>query len=154
MSHCRWIPITLTSRYVKLSIDTYCLTNGYVNLSIDICCFEADSYANPIPSFRFWSGRKHKFHSCKIETGFLCGDGTRVICFSARVVQQLGFWTQKIQANGEYCYVRRRAECTSLGPGLKHPSLLSLTLVWPRRDLPRHVFFFSKTFQHSVAQQI
>ena len=89
MSHCRWIPITLTSRYVKLSIDTYCLTNGYVNLSIDICCFEADSYANPIPSFRFWSGRKNEYYSCKIETGFLCGDGARIICPFARVIQQL-----------------------------------------------------------------
>ena len=43
--------------------------------------------------------------------------------FFARVIQQLGFWTQKIQANVDYCYVRRRAERTALGPGLKHPSL-------------------------------
>ena len=35
----------------------------------------------------------------------------------------LGFWTQKIQANVDYCYVRRRAECTSLRPELKHLSL-------------------------------
>ena len=53
------------------------------------------------------------------------------------MIQQLGFWTQKIQANVKCCYVRRRAECPSLGPGLKHPSLSSLTLVWPRRDVPR-----------------
>ena len=39
-----------------------------------------------------------------------CGDGARVILFYARVVQQLGFWTQKVQANVVYCYVRRRAE--------------------------------------------
>ena len=64
-----------------------------------------------------------KYHSCKIETGFSCGDGARVIPFFARVIQQLGFWTQKIQANVDYCYVRRRAECTSLGPGLEHPNL-------------------------------
>ena len=34
--------------------------------------------------------------------------------FYARVVQQLGFWTQKVQANVVYCYVRRRAEYLSL----------------------------------------
>ena len=86
---------------------------------------EADSYANPIPSFRFWSFRKNKYHSWNIETGFLFGDGARVIRFFDGVIQQLGFWTQKIQANIDYCHVRRRAECTSLGPGLEHPSLRS-----------------------------
>ena len=55
----------------------------------------------------------------------MCGYGARVIRFFARVIQQLGFWTQKIQPNVDYCYARRRAECTSLGPGLKHPSLRS-----------------------------
>ena len=63
----------------------------------------------------------------QVETGFLreigCGDVDRVICMFARAIQQLGFWTEKIQANVDYCYVWRRAECTSLGPGLKHPSL-------------------------------
>ena len=34
-------------------------------------------------------------NSCKIETGFSCGDGARVICFFARLIQQLGFWTKK-----------------------------------------------------------
>ena len=57
-----------------------------------------------------WS---RKYNSCKIETGLLCGDGAQVIRFFARVIQQLGFWTQKIEANVDYCYVRRRAECTS-----------------------------------------
>ena len=80
---------------------------------------------------------KNNCHSCKIETGFLRGDGARVIYFFAHVIQQLGFRTKKIQANVDYCDVRRRAECTSLGPGLKRPSLRSLTLVWPRRDVPR-----------------
>ena len=46
---------------------------------------------------------KNKSHWCKIETGFLCRDGARVILFFARVIQQLGFWTQKIQANVDYC---------------------------------------------------
>ena len=109
------------------------------------------SYANPIPSFRFWSGRENKYHSCKIETGFLCGDGARVIRFFACMIQQLGFWTQKIQANVDYCYVRRRAECTSLGPELKHPSLRSLTLVWPRRDVPRRFTWYF--FQPSIRAQ-
>ena len=43
-----------------------------------------------------------------------------------RVIQRLGFWTQKLQANFDYCYVRRRAEYTLLGPGLEH---LSLSLI-------------------------
>ena len=63
---------------------------------------QADYYADPIPSFRFWSGRKNKDHPCKIETGFLCGGSAPVIVFFARVIQQLGFWTQKIQANVDY----------------------------------------------------
>ena len=50
----------------------------------------------------------------QIETGLLCeigcGDGARVICLFARVIQQLGFWTQKIQANVAYCYVWRREQ--------------------------------------------
>ena len=41
-----------------------------------------------------------------------------VIRFFARVIEQLRFWTQKKQANVDYCYVRRPAECTSLG--LRH----------------------------------
>ena len=67
----------------------------------------------------------------KMETGFLCelgsGDSARIICLFARAVQQLGLWTEKIQAYVDYCCVcaaKRHAECTSLGPGLKHPSLL------------------------------
>ena len=34
-------------------------------------------------------------------------------------------------------YVWRRAECTSLGSRIEHSSLRWLTLVWPRRDVPR-----------------
>ena len=56
----------------------------------------------------------------------------------------VGLWTQKIQANVDYSYVPRRAECSSLGPGLKHPSLRSLTfpVVWPRRDVPRRFTWY------------
>ena len=63
--------------------------------------------------------------------------------FFARVIQQLGFWTQKIQANVDDCYVRRRAERTSLGPGLEHPSLRSdSSLAAKRRAGEFHVVFF------------
>ena len=75
----------------------------------------------------------------------MCGDGARVIRVLPRVIQQLGFWTQKIQANVDYyCYVGRRAECTLLGPGLKHPSLRSdSTLAAKSRAEAFHVVFFS-----------
>ena len=58
-------------------------------LNIRLSYFQADYYADPTPSFRFWSGRKNKYNSCKVETGFMCGDGARVIRFYARVIQQL-----------------------------------------------------------------
>ena len=58
-------------------------------------------------------------------------DGARVICLFARLIQQLGFWTQGIQANVcYYCDVRRRAECTSVGPGFPH--------LWVS-EAPRHI---------------
>ena len=114
----------------------------------------ADYYADPILSFRFWSGRKNKYHCCKIESGFLCGGGARVIRFFARVIQQLGFWTQKIQAHVDYyCYVRRRAEFTSLGPvELEHPSLRShSSLAAKRRAEALHVvFIFNKAPEPST----
>ena len=92
---------------------------------------------------------KDIFHSCKIDTSFLCGDGARVICFFARVIQQLGFGTQKIRVNANYCYVRRRAEFTSLGPGLEHPSPRSdSSLAAKRRAEALHeVFFFNNSIR-------
>ena len=70
----------------------------------------------------------------------------RVIRFYARVIQHLGFWTKKNQANVDYCYVRRCAECTSLGPGLKHPSLRSdSSLAAKRRAEALHVDFFQQS---------
>ena len=84
----------------------------------------------------------------QIERGFLYRDGAARVIFCSRVIQQLGFWTQKLQANVDYCYVWRRAECTSLVPGLKHPSLRWLTLFWPRRDVPRHFAWY--IFQPSI----
>ena len=74
----------------------------------------------------------------------MCEDGARVILFFACVIQQLGFWTQKLQANVDYCCVRRRAECTSLGPGLELLSLRSdSSLAAERRADALHVVFFS-----------
>ena len=111
-------------------------------------------YEDPIPRFRFWSGRKNKYHycSCKIETGFLCGDGARVIVLCALVIQRLGFRTQKLQANVDYCYVRRPAECTSLGAGLEHLSLRSDSSLAAKRraDALHVVFFFNKAPEHST----
>ena len=118
---------------------------------------KADPYANPIPSFRFWSGRKNKYNSCKIETGVLCGDGTRVICFFARVIQQqLGFRSHTIQANVVHCsYVRHRTECTSLCPGLQapKPALTDSSLAAKRCAEALHVVFFS-TKHPSPAQRV
>ena len=68
---------------------------------------------NPIPSFRFGQVAE-QISFVHIKTGFLCeigwGDGTRVICLFARVIQQLGFSTYKIQANDDYCYIWGREE--------------------------------------------
>ena len=97
------------------------------NISCSYLRLQADSDANPIPSLGFWSLQRKTNLVCAthvIETGFSCeigcGNGARVICLFARVIQQLGFWTQKFQANVDYCYVWRRAECTSLGLSLIH----------------------------------
>ena len=69
--------------------------------------------------------------------------------FFAGVIQQLGFWAQKIQANADYCcYVRRRAERTSLGPGPEHPSLRSdSSLAATRRAEALHVVFFQQSIR-------
>ena len=89
---------------------------------------------------------KIQLSRCKIETGFLCGDGVRVVLFFARVIQQSGFWTQKIQANVDCCYDRHRAERASLGPGLEHRSLRSeSSLAAKRRAEALHVIFFSQS---------
>ena len=70
------------------------------------------------------------------------------------MIQQLGFWTQKLQANFDYCYVRRRAEYTSLGPGLEHLSLRSdSSLAAKRRADALHVVFFS-TKHPSAAREL
>ena len=40
---------------------------------------------------RYHAGSCQYQYSCKIETGFLCGDGARFIHFFARVIQQVRF---------------------------------------------------------------
>ena len=75
--------------------------------------------------------------------------GSFVFCSCDSAV---GFWTQKIQANIDYCCVRRRAECTSLGPGLDHPGLCSdSSLAANRRAEALHVVFsFNKASEPST----
>ena len=112
---------------------------------------KADYYADPILSFIFWSGRKNKSPWCKIETGFLCGDGAQVILFFARVIQQLGFWTQKIQANVD-CHV-------GAAPSARRSTLdLSIqayaqTLAWPRRDVPRRFTWCFFSTKHLIPER-
>ena len=81
----------------------------------------------------------------------MCGDGAWGILFYARVIQQLGFWNQKVQANVVYCYVRRRAEYTSLVPGLEHLSLRAdSSLAAKSRADALHVLFFNKASEPST----
>ena len=105
---------------------------------------EADSYANPIPSFRFWSFRKNKYHSWNIETGFLCRDGARVTWFSARGIQQLDFWTRKIQANARLlpCPAPRRVHFARPWTQASKSTLTDFSLAAKRRAEALHVVFF------------
>ena len=83
----------------------------------------------------------------EIETGFLCdigcGDGARAIkcLFARRVIQQLGFWTQKLQANVYYCYVWRHEETRRVHfarpwTQASKPALADSSLA-AKRDIPR-----------------
>ena len=86
----------------------------------------------------------------------MCGYGARVIRFFARVIQQLGFWTHKIQANVDYCYVRRRTERTSLGPGLEHLSLRSGSSLAAkgRAEALQVVFFFKQKTAYEMLRSL
>ena len=76
----------------------------------------------------------------------MCGDGARALLCFARVMQQFRFWTQNLQANRDFGYVHRRAECTSVGPGLEHLSLRSdSSLAEKRRADALHVVFVFAT---------
>ena len=100
------------------------------------------------------SSRQKKYHYlCEIETGFLCGDGARVILRFARVKQQVFRWTHKPQANVDNFYVRRRAECFSLGYRREHVSLRSDTsLAAKRRADALHVVYFVQTNTNPARQ--
>ena len=69
------------------------------------------------------------------------------------MIQQLGFGTQKLHANVDYCYVWRRSECASLGPELEHLSLRSdSSLAAKRRADALHAAFFF--FKQKTAYEI
>ena len=111
---------------------------------------QAEYYVDPIPSFRFL---QHKYNfvqnpNRRIVWRQYSGHSFYCSCDSAVAI----FGTQELQANMDYCYVRRRAECTSLGPGLNHLQAYAQTLVWLRRDVPRRFtwLFFST---HSIRAQ-
>ena len=81
---------------------------------------KADYYADPIPSSDFGLVAKINISRAKSKQSS-CAEMVlgSFVSFFGRVIQQLGFGTQKNQANVDYCcYVRRRAECNPLGPGL------------------------------------
>ena len=83
----------------------------------------------------------------QIETGFLCdigcGDSGRVIRLFARMIEQLGLRTPSTTAVSGAA--KRRAECTSLGPGPKHPEppLANFSLAAIRRAEAFHAVFFA-----------
>ena len=87
-----------------------------------------------------------------IETRFLCvigcGNDARVICSLARVIKQIGFWTQKIQANVDHCYVWRREQTRRVQfarpwTQASKPALTESSLAAKRRASALHVVFFS-----------
>ena len=61
----------------------------------------------PTTTLKFWSSRKNKSRSCKSKQASCAKSDAGLF---ARVMQQLGFWTQKIQDNVDYCYGCRREE--------------------------------------------
>ena len=106
---------------------------------------EADSYANPIPSYRLLSDRKYIYRSCKSKHASCAKSDARVAFFFARMIQQLGFSSQRRLL---LCPAPRRVHF--LRPWTLDPSLRRLTLVWPRRDVPRRFTWYS--FQSIRAQ--
>ena len=98
-----------------------------------------------MPSSRFWSGLKHA-PFVQIETGFSCeigcGGGAPVICLFARVIQQLGSWTQKIQANVDYCCLApRRVHFARPWTQASKPALTDSGREETCRGVSRGIFF-------------
>ena len=74
--------------------------------------------------------------------------GARVIRLFARMIQRLGFRTQKIQAYVDYCHVWRREETRGVHFALpwtqaSKPALTDSSLAAKRRAEALHVVFFS-----------
>ena len=77
-----------------------------------------------------------------------CGNGARVICLFARVIQQLGFRAQAIQTIVGYCYVWRHEEKRPVHFArpwtlASKPALTDSSLAAKRRAKALHVAFFS-----------
>ena len=111
--------------------------------------------ASDFGSDRFSSKPNLKISFVQIETGFSVRNRIRRWCWGhfvcLVVIQQYVFELGKFKPTATTDLsgaAKRRAECTSLGPGLKHPSLHRLSLVWPRRDVPRR--FTGYCFQSSI----
>ena len=110
--------------------------------------------------------RSHKQISfVQIETGFLYGigfgDGARVICLFAAVIQQLGFCTQKIQANVDYLYILlclspRRVHFARPWTQASKPALTDSTssLAAKRRAETLHVYLFHPTIRAQHDDQL
>ena len=88
----------------------------------------------------------------QIETGFLrengSGDGAQVICSFARVIQQIGLWSQTIQANVDCCCGWPREETRRVHFARPHtqasePALTDYSLAASRRAKALHAEFFS-----------
>ena len=61
-------------------------------LNIRLSYFQADYYADPTPSFRFWSGRKNKYKLCKSKQASCAEMVLGSFGFLlVRVIQQLRF---------------------------------------------------------------
>ena len=121
----RWLEF-LSPKTQLLISNTSKKTNDPITISAQEACFDfaRTMFLRPellcgsdsVLQILVWS--QNKYHSCEIETGFLCLDGALVVRFSCSCDKQLGFGTRKIHANVDYCHVRRRAECTYFaGPG-------------------------------------
>ena len=112
------------------------------------CSPMADSYANPIPSLRFLSGRKNKHRECEskprlndivrnCEVG--CGDGARATFFLfARVIQQSGFSSQR-----QVLLTRKAPSAlrSALDSKASKPALTDSSLAAKRRAAALHVWY-------------
>ena len=106
-----------------------------------MCISQSDSCASPLPSIIFWWGRKNKspFCQCKLNQVLRCAKSYAEMVLGISVLLLVWFFSGSVRVYRKLkptstTGVWRRAECTSLGPGLKHPSLRWLILVLQWRD--------------------